>query len=69
MLSSRMRPSVIAFTVMTVLAGGFLAVLTARELNLDWFPLTQHGESSLGPHSVDKLGITAFAGAVLICLL
>ncbi len=64
-----MKPSVLAFAVMMGLTGLMLVVLTARELDFHLIPETQIGDSSLGPHSVDKLALTAFASALLICLL
>ncbi len=64
-----MKPSVIAFATMMGLTGLLLAVMTAREMDFHFFPETQIGDSSLGRHSVDKLAITAFASALVICLL
>jgi hypothetical protein len=64
-----MNHSVIAFAGMMSLAALLLMVLTARELDFHLIPETQTGDSSLSPRSVDKLTITAFASALLICLL
>ncbi len=64
-----MNHSVIAFAGMMSLAALLLMVLTARELDFHLIPETQTGDSSLSPRSVDKLTITAFTIALLICLL
>lgn len=64
-----MKPSVIAFAAMMGLTGLLLAVMTAREMDFHFLPETQIGDSSLGPRSVDKLAATAFASALVICLL
>ena len=64
-----MNPSVFAFAGMMSLAGLLLITLTARELGFHLIPETQTGDSSLSPRSVDKLTVTAFASALLICLL
>ena len=47
----------------------FLAALVADELNLKLRTLTQSGDSSLSPKSVNWLGALAFGGAVLICMI
>jgi hypothetical protein len=64
-----MKPSVIAFATMMGFTGLLLAVMTVREMDFRFFPETQIGDSSLSPRSVDKLTVTAFVSALLICLL
>lgn len=63
-----MNSSVIGFALMAILVSCILIATTIRELELSWSLPTQTGDSSLSPQSVNMLGVTALAGALLICL-
>ncbi|MBC8002473.1 MAG: hypothetical protein H7X97_07780 [Opitutaceae bacterium] len=59
--------SVVAFAVMACLTIGFAACVMGRELRFLLPVLTQTGDSSLSPQSVNWLGALALIGAILIC--
>jgi hypothetical protein len=59
----------IAFVLMALISGLFLAVIAAGEWDLKLPGPPQFGDSSLSPSSVNWLGGMAFLGAVLICLM
>lgn len=72
--SMRMNIPNVLLTVMTVLVSATaLAILFAeyqpalRELKSKAQPLTQTGDSSLSPRSVNWLAATAVSAALLIC--
>ncbi len=62
-----MKVSVLAFLVMASASVLFGAATVFRELNFRLPALTQTGDSSLSPQSVNWLGGAAFFAAVLIC--
>ena len=68
MLNTTMNFSVMVFALMAILVSYILIATTIRELELSWSLPTQTGDSSLSPQSVNMLGVTALAGALLICL-
>jgi hypothetical protein len=62
-----MSMTVLAFLAMASASVVFGAATVARELNFQLPALTQTGDSSLRPQSVNWLGGTALLAAVLIC--
>ncbi len=65
----RMNITVMAFSVMALLSTLFLGATLAHELDLRLPELTQTGDSSLPPQSINTLGATALVAAIVICLL
>lgn len=59
--------SIIAFALMGSLTILFAACIAWSELKPQFAALTQTGDSSLSPHSVNWLGTLALIGAILIC--
>lgn len=64
-----MNMSVIAFALMASLTILFAAFIVGSEMKLQLPVLTQTGDSSLSPQSVNWLGSLAFVAALLICLI
>jgi len=62
-----MSITVTAFVLMGAVLSLFGIATLAHELNLKLPVLTQSGDSSLSPRSVNWLGLTAFIAALLIC--
>jgi hypothetical protein len=63
-----MNMSIFAFDTMAVVAVLFLGASLVLKSRVKLPDLTQHGDSSLGPNSVNWLAGLAFCGALLICL-
>jgi protein-S-isoprenylcysteine O-methyltransferase Ste14 len=64
-----MSISIIAFAVMASVIILFVAATVVSEMEIKLPQLTQSGDSSLSPQSVNWLGATAFITALLICLI
>jgi hypothetical protein len=62
-----MNISVLVFALMAIVTIPIMTATVAAELNLKLPVLTQTGDSSLGPQSVNWLGAAAFIAAILIC--
>lgn len=63
-----MSISIIAFGLIALVSILILTGTMAGEWGFKLAPLTQTGDTSLSPASVNWLGAIAFSAAVLICL-
>jgi hypothetical protein len=69
MLITSMSISLLAFALMAFVSVLFMAITVVSEGNFKLPALSRIGDSSLGFRSVNWLGASAFAGAVLICMM